>query len=240
MFGSDDNFDVIMNLTGVIARSIENLEVVPDGRSTTKDRQIGLSEAKEIDPECVKSGKTCRSMIFFEKFGRRAIPEPSPDLAAQKSFDLQKEAVSKKFEQLVVRRIPQARFIRCGSEALCIDEEQNEPSTPKDEQYLPSDSFHKVRYGQAVVKRVDNLNNNPKVIATRTDESFLRRLLSRRCLKIHDGLITIRACGPASPASVPRLRLKAMTTVSTLWAHAWNKGKPYPRNCQRAPQREYR
>ncbi len=72
MFGSDDNFDVIMNPDKGDCEIYQNLEVVPDGEVDNKDRQIGLSEAKEIDPEC-EIGEDVSKQIFFEKFGRRAI-----------------------------------------------------------------------------------------------------------------------------------------------------------------------
>ncbi len=109
-----------------------------------------------------------------------------------KILDLQKEAVSKKFEQLVGEVITGEVHQVWKREALLIDEEQNELIMPKDEQ-IPSDSFHKGDMVRAVVKRVDNLNNNPKVIVSRTDESFLRRLFEQEVPEIHDGLITIRA-----------------------------------------------
>ncbi|MEZ3533286.1 MAG: transcription termination factor NusA [Muribaculaceae bacterium] len=190
MFGSDDNFDVIMNPDKGDCEIYQNLEVVPDGEVDNKDRQIGLSEAKEIDPEC-EIGEDVSKQIFFEKFGRRAILNLRQTLQS-KILDLQKEAVSKKFEQLVGEVITGEVHQVWKREALLIDEEQNELIMPKDEQ-IPSDSFHKGDMVRAVVKRVDNLNNNPKVIVSRTDESFLRRLFEQEVPEIHDGLITIRA-----------------------------------------------
>ena len=140
MFGSDDNFDVIMNPDKGDCEIYQNLEVVPDGEVDNKDRQIGLSEAKEIDPEC-EIGEDVSKQIFFEKFGRRAILNLRQTLQS-KILDLQKEAVSKKFEQLVGEVITGEVHQVWKREALLIDEEQNELIMPKDEQ-IPSDSFHK-------------------------------------------------------------------------------------------------
>lgn len=149
MFGSDDNFDVIMNPDKGDCEIYQNLEVVPDGEVDNKDRQIGLSEAKEIDPEC-EIGEDVSKQIFFEKFGRRAILNLRQTLQS-KILDLQKEAVSKKFEQLVGEVITGEVHQVWKREALLIDEEQNELIMPKDEQ-IPSDSFHKGDMVRAVVK----------------------------------------------------------------------------------------
>jgi len=119
MFGSDDNFDVIMNPDKGDCEIYQNLEVVTDGEVDNKDRQIGLSEAKEIDPEC-EIGEDVSKQIFFEKFGRRAILNLRQTLQS-KILDLQKEAVSKKFEQLVGEVITGEVHQVWKREALLID-----------------------------------------------------------------------------------------------------------------------
>lgn len=190
MFGSDENFDVIMNPDKGDCEIYQNLEVVPDGEVQNPDKQIGLTEAREIDPEC-EIGEDVSKQIFFEKFGRRAIQNLSQTLKS-KTLDLQKEALVKKFRELEGEIINGEVHQVWKREALLLDDEHNELIMPKDEQ-IPSDNFRKGDMVRAVVKRVDNANSNPKVIVSRTDELFLRRLFEQEVPEIHDGLITIRA-----------------------------------------------
>ncbi|MDE7110126.1 MAG: transcription termination/antitermination protein NusA, partial [Muribaculaceae bacterium] len=173
MFESDENFDVIMNPDKGDCEIYQNLKVVPDGEVAKPNMEIGLTEAREIDPEC-EIGEEVSKQIFFEKFGRRAILNLRQTLQS-KILDLQKEAISSKFKNLEGEIINGEVHQVWKREALLIDEDQNELIMPKDEQ-IPSDSFHKGDMVRAVVKRVDNNNNNPKVIVSRTDERFLRRL----------------------------------------------------------------
>ena len=189
MFGSDENFDVIMNPDKGDCEIYQNLQVVPDGEVENKDMQIGLSEAREIDPEC-EVGEDVAKQIFFEKFGRRAILNLRQTLQS-KILDLQKDAVYAKFKEIEGELVTAEVHQIWKREMLLIDEDQNELILPKDEQ-IPGDFFHKGDMVRAIVKRVDNPNNNPKVIISRTDERFLRRLFETEVPEIHDGLIIIR------------------------------------------------
>lgn len=190
MFGSDENFDVIMNPDKGDCEIYQNLEVVPDDQVENKDRQIGLSEAREIDPEC-EIGEEVSKQIFFEKFGRRAILNLRQTLQS-KILDLQNEAKTSKFKELEGEIITGEVHQVWKRESLLVDEEQNEMTMPKDQQ-IPSDNFHKGDIVKAIVQRVDANNNNPKVIVSRTDDRFLLRLFEQEVPEIHDGLITIRA-----------------------------------------------
>ncbi len=190
MFGSDENFDVIMNPDKGDCEIYQNLEVVPDDQVENKDRQIGLSEAREIDPEC-EIGEEVSKQIFFEKFGRRAILNLRQTLQS-KILDLQNEAKTSKFKELEGEIITGEVHQIWKRESLLVDEEQNEMTMPKDQQ-IPSDNFHKGDIVKAIVQRVDSNNNNPKVIVSRTDDRFLLRLFEQEVPEIHDGLITIRA-----------------------------------------------
>ncbi len=189
MFGSDENFDVIMNPDKGDCEIYQNLEVVPDGEVENKDMQIGLTDAREIDPEC-EIGEDVTKQIFFEKFGRRAILNLRQTLQS-KILDLQKDAIYTKFKELEGEVITGEVHQIWKREMLLLDEEQNELIMPKDEQ-IPGDFFHKGDMVRAIVKRVDNPNNNPKVIVSRTDPRFLRRLFEQEVPEIHDGLITIK------------------------------------------------
>lgn len=190
MFGTDENFDVIMNPDKGDCEIYQNLTVVPDGEVDNKDMEIGLSDAREIDPEC-EIGEDVAKRIYFEKFGRRAILNLRQTLAS-KILDLQKDAIYSKFRELEGEIITGEVHQIWKKEMLLLDDDQNELIMPKEEQ-IPSDFFHKGDMVRAVVKCVDNPNNNPKVIVSRTDERFLRRLFEQEVPEIHDGLITIKA-----------------------------------------------
>ena len=190
MFDSDENFDVIMNPDKGDCEIYQNLVVVPDGEVENKDMQIGLTDAREIDPEC-EVGEDVAKQIFFEKFGRRAILNLRQTLQS-KILDLQKDALYSKFKELEGEIVTGEVHQIWKREMLLMDEEQNELLMPKEEQ-IPSDFFHKGDMVRAIVKRVDNPNGNPKVIVSRTDERFLRRLFEQEVPEIHDGLITIKA-----------------------------------------------
>ncbi len=189
MFVSDENFDVIMNPDKGDCEIYQNLEVVPDGEVENKDMQIGLSEAREIDPEC-EIGEDVTKQIFFEKFGRRAILNLRQTLQS-KILDLQKDAIYTKFKEIEGEVITGEVHQIWKREMLLLDEEQHELIMPKEEQ-IPGDFFHKGDMVRAIVKRVDNPNNNPKIIVSRTDPRFLRRLFEQEVPEIHDGLITIK------------------------------------------------
>ncbi len=189
MFGTDENFDVIMNPDKGDCEIYQNLEVVADGAVENKDMQISLSDAREIDSEC-EIGEEVAKQIFFEKFGRRAILNLRQTLQS-KILDLQKDAIYSKFKELEGEVIVGEVHQIWKREMLLLDEDQNELILPKEEQ-IPSDFFHKGDMVRAIVKRVDNPNNNPKIIISRTDERFLRRLFEQEVPEIHDGLITIK------------------------------------------------
>ena len=190
MFGSDENFDVIMNPDKGDCEIYQNLEVVPDEAVENPSREIGLTAAREIDPEC-EIGEDVTKQIYFAEFGRRAILNLRQTLQS-KILDLQKEALSQKFKELEGEIVTGEVHQVWKREALLLDDEHNELIMPKDEQ-IPSDNFRKGDMVRCVVKRVDNPTTNPKVIVSRTDEAFLRRLFEQEVPEIHDGLITIRA-----------------------------------------------
>lgn len=188
-FGSDENFDVIMNPDKGDCEIYQNLNVVPDGEVENPNMEIGLTDAREIDPEC-EIGEEVAKQIFFEKFGRRAILNLRQTLQS-KILDLQKDAIYSKFKEVEGEVVTAEVHQIWKREMLLIDEDQNELILPKEEQ-IPGDFFHKGDMVRAIVKRVDNQNNNPKVIISRTDPRFLRRLFEMEVPEIHDGLITIK------------------------------------------------
>lgn len=189
MFGSDENFVVIMNPDKGDCEIYQNLTVVADGAVENPSMQIGLTDAREIDPEC-EIGEDVTKEIVFEKFGRRAILTLRQTLAS-KILDLQKDAIYTKFKAMEGEIVVGEVYQIWKREVLVLDEEHNELILPKEEQ-IPSDRYRKGETIRAVIKEVQNANNNSKVIISRTSPEFLRRLFEIEVPEIHDGLILLK------------------------------------------------
>ena len=189
MFGSDENFVVIMNPDKGDCEIYQNLTVVADGAVENPSMQIGLTDAREIDPEC-EIGEDVTKETVFEKFGRRAILTLRQTLAS-KILDLQKDAIYTKFKAMEGEIVVGEVYQIWKREVLVLDEEHNELILPKEEQ-IPSDRYRKGETIRAVIKEVQNANNNPKVIISRTSPEFLRRLFEIEVPEIHDGLILLK------------------------------------------------
>ena len=190
MFGTDENFDVIVNPTKGDFEIWRNREVVEDGAVTNPHMQISLSEAKAIDPD-YEVGEEVTDEVIFEKFGRRAILNLRQTLAS-KILDLQKDAIYNRYKDRVGELISAEVYQIWKKEMLLVDDENNELLLPKEEQ-IPTDFYRKGDTARAIVLDVDNKNNNPKIIVSRTSNDFLRRLFELEVPEIHDGLILIRA-----------------------------------------------
>lgn len=194
MFGSDENFDVIMNPDKGDCEIYQNLEVVPDGEVVNENREIGLTDARNDvdspDPDC-EIGEEHTRKIDFAKFGRRAILNLRQTLAS-KILDLQKDAIYTKFKDLEGELVSGEVYQVWKREVLLLDDDKNELLLPKDQQ-IPTDIYRKGDTVRAVIHNVDNKNNNPKITVSRTSEQFLRRLFELEVPEIHDGLIVIRA-----------------------------------------------
>ena len=189
MFGTDENFDVIVNPDKGDFEIWRNREVVEDGQVSDPNLQISLSEAKKIDND-YEVGEEVTDEVIFEKFGRRAILNLRQTLAS-KILELQKDAIYNKYKDRIGQIVSAEVYQIWKKEMLLIDDERNELLLPKTEQ-IPSDFYRKGETARAVVARVDNKNNNPKIIISRTSEEFLKRLFELEVPEIHDGLITIR------------------------------------------------
>ena len=189
MFGTDENFDVIVNPDKGDFEIWRNREVVEDGQVNDPNLQISLSEAKKIDND-YEIGEEVTDEVIFENFGRRAILNLRQTLAS-KILELQKDAIYNKYKDKIGQIVSAEVYQIWKKEMLLIDDEGNELLLPKTEQ-IPSDFYRKGETARAVVARVDNKNNNPKIIISRTSEEFLKRLFELEFPEIHDGLITIR------------------------------------------------
>lgn len=191
MFGTDENFDVIMNPDKGDVQIFQNLEVVPDDEVKDTNLQIGLTAAREDNDPDVEIGEEHSKEIIFSNFGRRAILNLRQTLQS-KILDLQKEALYSKFKDLEGQLVSGEVYQTWSRETLLLDAEKNELILPKTES-IPRDFFRKGETVQAVIAHVDNKNNNPKITVSRTSETFLRRLFERDVPEIADGLINIKA-----------------------------------------------
>lgn len=200
IFGSDENFDVIVNPDKGDFEIYRNREVVADGEVVSENRQISLSEAREIDPD-YEEGEEVSEEIDFAKFGRRAILTLRQTLAS-KILELEHDALYNKYKDRVGELIAAEVYQTWKSETLLMDDEKNELLLPKSQQ-IPRDFFHKGDTIRAIIDRVDNTNGNPKIFLSRTSPDFLRRLLEMEIPEITDGLITVR-----SIARIPGERAK--------------------------------
>ena len=185
LFGSDENFDVIVNPDKGDFEIHRNRVVVADGDVQDENKQISLTDAQKIEPD-YEVGEE----VNFSKFGRRAILNLRQTLAS-KILELEHDSLYNKYKDKVGTIVSGEVYQMWRREVLLIDDEGNELHLPKGEQ-IPADAYHKGETVRAVVLRVDNENNNPRIILSRTSPMFLERLLEAEVPEIADGLITIQ------------------------------------------------
>ncbi|MCL1616552.1 transcription termination factor NusA [Bacteroides sp. ET71] len=189
MFGTDENYVVIVNPDKGDLEIWRNREVVADEDLTNPNLQISLSEAQKIDAS-YEVGEEVTDEVNFASFGRRAILNLRQTLAS-KILELEKDTLYNKYIDKVGTIVSAEVYQIWKKEMLLMDDEQNELLLPKTEQ-IPSDFYHKGETVRAVVDRVENKNNNPKIILSRTSPVFLQRLFELEVPEINDGLITIK------------------------------------------------
>ncbi len=189
IFGSDENFDVIVNPDKGDFEIYRNRAVVADDGVTDENKQITLTAAREIAPD-YEIGEDVSEPIDFAKFGRRAILTLRQTLAS-KILELEHDSLYNKYKDRVGEIIAAEVYQTWKSETLLMDDEHNELLLPKNQQ-IPRDFFHKGDTVRAVIDRVDNTNGAPKIYLSRTSPEFLRRLLEQEIPEIADGIITLR------------------------------------------------
>ena len=189
MFGSDENYDIIINPDKGDFEIWRNREVVSDDELEDANLQITLSEAQKIDPD-YEVGEEITDEVHFADFGRRAVLNLRQALAS-KILELQKDSIYNKYKDKVGQIVAAEVYQIWKKEVLLLDDEENELILPKSEQ-IPGDFFRKNETRRAVVVKVDNQNNNPKIILSRTSNLFMQRLFELEVPEIHDGLITIK------------------------------------------------
>ena len=188
-FGSDKNYDVIVNPDKGDFEIRRNRVVVADEDLEDPNLEIALSEALKID-EDYEEGEEVTEEVSFISFGRRAILTLRQTLAS-KILELEKDSLFHKYKDMEGTIIAAEVYQIWKKEILLLDDEGNELLLPKSEQ-IPSDFYRKGDTVRAVVLRVDNINNNPKIILSRTSPLFLQRLFEQEVPEINDGLITLK------------------------------------------------
>lgn len=189
LFGSDENFDVIVNPDKGDFEIYRNRVVVPDGEVEDPNKQISLSDARKIESD-YEVDEDVSERVDFSKFGRRAILNLRQTLAS-KVLELEHDALYNKYKDRVGEVVAAEVYQVWKREVLLVDDEQNELLLPKSEQ-IPSDNYHKGETIKAIILQVNNENNNPKIILSRTSPLFLQRLLEGEVPEIADGLISIK------------------------------------------------
>ncbi len=189
LFGSDENFDVIVNPDKGDFEIYRNREIVADSDVTDPNKQVSLSEAHAIDPD-YEIGEELTETIDFAKFGRRAILTLRQTLAS-KILELENDSIFNKYKNREGEVISAEVYQVWKNEILLVDDENNELLLPKTGQ-IPGDFYHKGDTVRAVIDKVDNSNGKPKIYLSRTSPLFMQRLLEAEVPEIADGLITIR------------------------------------------------
>ncbi len=188
-FGSDENFDVIVNAEKGDLEIIRRRMIVEDGEVEDPLAQIAYSDAVKIEPD-FEVGEELYQEIDLLDFGRRAILAAKQTLASRIG-DIKKNALAKKYGDRVGDIVSAEVYQVWKKEILLLDEEGNELILPKSEQ-IPQDYFKKGESIRAVIRRVDVKNNNPVIILSRTAPEFLAKLLEIEVPEIFDGLIVIK------------------------------------------------
>ena len=189
IFGSDENFDVIVNPDKGDFEIYRNRVVVADGEVEDENKEICLSDAQKIEAD-YEVGEDVSERVDFTKFGRRAILNLRQTLAS-KILELEHDSLYNKYKDRVGQVVSGEVYQVWKREVLLVDDENNELILPKSEQ-IPADQYRKGETVRAVIHQVNNENNNPKIILSRTSPEFLKRLLEAEVPEINDGLITIR------------------------------------------------
>lgn len=188
-FGSDDNFDIIINPDKGDLEIWRNREIVADGEAEDENTEIELSQALKIEDD-FEIGEEVSEEIKIEDFGRRAVLAMRQNLVSR-ILELEKDHIYQKYKERVGDIITGEVYQIWKREILVIDDEGNELVLPRQNQ-IPSDYFKKGDTVRAVVAEVDMRNNTPRIILSRTAPEFLERLFEQEVPEVFDGLITIK------------------------------------------------
>ena len=201
MYGTAANYDVIVNPDKGDLEIYRNRLVMEDDDVANPDTQIALSDALKLDDEA-EVGEEVTDKVEMQSFGRRMILNLRQTLAS-KILELQKESLYQKYKEMIGQIVTGELYQVWKKEMLLLDEEGNELYLPKQNQ-IPTDYYRKGDMVRAVVVQVDNKNQNPKIILSRTAPLFLQRMFEQEVPEVKEGLIAIKniACIPGERAKV--------------------------------------
>jgi N utilization substance protein A len=189
-YGTDDNFDIIINADKGDLEIYRIREIVEDESEDIWDHdKISLTEAKKIEPD-FEVGEEVSEQIQIEDFGRRAVTTARQTLI-QKVKDLEKDILFQKYKDIVGEIVTGEVYQVLSKEVLLTDGDGNEISIPRSQQ-IPKDRYRKGENVRAIVHEVDMVNGNPKIVLSRTSPKFLERLFEQEVPEVYDGLITIK------------------------------------------------
>ncbi|MGM0647723.1 MAG: transcription termination factor NusA [Bacteroidota bacterium] len=188
-YGTDENFDIIVNIDKGDLEIWQNREIVEDGEVEDENSQIAYSDAVKIEPD-FEVGEEVSTEIKIEDFGRREILAIRQNLIS-KVQEYEKDSEYQKYKDRIGEIVTGEVYQIWKREILVIDDEGIELVLPKSEQ-IPSDFYHKGDTIRAVVLKVDMHNSTPSIIVSRTSPVFLERLMEQEVPEVYDGLITIR------------------------------------------------
>ncbi len=188
-YGTEDNFDIIINIDKGDLEIYRNRRIVEDGQLTDSKREIEYSDAIKIESD-FEVGEDLSEPILLSEFGRREILAIHQNLVG-KIQDYEKSLIFQKYKDKVGEIVIGEVYQPWNKEVLVLDEEKIELVLPKSEQ-IPADRFRKGDTVRAIVLKVELKNNNPVIVLSRTSPIFLERLLEAEVPEIYDGLITIR------------------------------------------------
>ena len=188
-YGSDENFDIIINPEKGDLEIWRNREIVEDGEVEDENLEVSLSEALKVEDD-FEVGEELSEEIKLESFGRRNVLSLRQNLAGR-ILDMEKDALYAKYKERVGEVVTAEVYQIWKREMLLVDDEDNEVVMPREHQ-IPGDFFKKGDTVKAVVAAVELRNNNPRIILSRTAPEFLERLFEMEVPEIYDGLITIK------------------------------------------------
>ena len=188
-YGSDENFDIIINPEKGDLEIWRNREIVKDGEVEDENIEVALGEALKVEDD-FEVGEELSEEIKLESFGRRNVLSLRQNLAGR-ILDMEKDALYTKYKERVGEVVTAEVYQIWKRERLLVDDEDNEVVMPREHQ-IPGDFFKKGDTVKAVVAAVELRNNTPRIILSRTAPEFLERLFEMEVPEIYDGLITIK------------------------------------------------
>ena len=188
-YGSDENFDLIINPEKGDLEIWRNREIVKNGKVEDENEQISLDDALKIEDD-FEVGEEVSEEIKLESFGRRSVLSLRQNLVGR-IMDIEKDKIYQKYKERIGEVINAEVYQIWKREILLVDDDDNEVVMPREHQ-IPGDFFRKGDTIRAVVAAVELRNNTPRIILSRTAPEFLERLFEQEVPEIYDGLITIK------------------------------------------------